>query len=87
MAQNDVDQLFSAAAALPNGAAAAPALAQDDIDSMFGGAAALPNGTAVALDQDGIDDMFAAPRVATVPSNGPAGKSELGQDDVDRMFG
>jgi hypothetical protein len=41
----------------------------------------------VALDQGGIDDMFAAPRVATVPSNDPAGKSELGQADVDRMFG
>ena len=87
MAQNDVDRMFSATAALPNGAAAAPALAQDDIDNMFGAAAALPGGTAVALDQGGIDDMFAAPQSALVPSNDPAGKPELGQDDVDRMFG
>jgi chemotaxis regulatin CheY-phosphate phosphatase CheZ len=91
MAQDDVDQMFSSAPALPNGAADVPDLAQDAIDNMFAApqaAPALPNGAAAAaLVQNDIDSMFAAPHAAPVVPAEPAGKSELGQDDVDRMFG
>jgi chemotaxis protein CheZ len=80
--QNDVDQMFATAPA-----GSTPALAQNSIDDMFGAAPASANGAAADLPQNDIDNMFAAPQAVPVKSSDPAGTAELGQDDVDRLFG
>jgi hypothetical protein len=40
-----------------------------------------------ALAQNDIDGMFAPPQTVPVKPSDPAGTAELGQDDVDRLFG
>jgi hypothetical protein len=90
MAQNQVDQMFATVAETPvpqNGATAIPALAQNDIDQLFGTAppkTAPAGGTAADPELNDIDQLFG-------PASGPpdelAGKPDLAQNDVDRMFG
>jgi chemotaxis protein CheZ len=94
LVQDDVDRVFALAARLSEpgaqgGSVVLPDMAQNDVDQMFSSAPDFPAGAAVvpALAQDDIDNMFATPPAAPVSPNDPAEKSELGQDDVDRMFG
>jgi chemotaxis protein CheZ len=87
MGQNDVDQMFATApAGLSSLGGTPPALAQDAIDDMFGAAPAA-NGAAAALPQNDIDSMFTTPQAVPVKPSDSVGTAELGQDDVDRMFG
>jgi chemotaxis protein CheZ len=98
LVQDDVDRVFALAARLAEqnaqgGSVGLPEMAQNDVDQMFAAAPATPatsqNGATVipALAQNDIDSMFAVPQAVPVKPSDPALKSELGQDDVDRMFG
>jgi chemotaxis protein CheZ len=94
LVQDDVDRVFALAARLSEqqlmqggSAAAAPDRAQNDIDQMFAAAPAAPNEAAPELAQIAIDDMFGPSAGKPAPPDEPAAKPEMGQDDVDRMFG
>jgi chemotaxis protein CheZ len=94
LVQDDVDRVFALAARLSDqqlmqggSAAASPDQSQNDIDQMFAAAPASPNEAAPALAQNAIDDMFGPSAGKPALPGEPAGKPDMGQDDVDRMFG
>jgi chemotaxis protein CheZ len=95
LVQDDVDRVFALAARLAEqgtqaGSVASPDIGQNDIDQMFATAPSGPSsegGATPALAQNAVDSMFAAPQTVPVKPSDRAATAELGQDDVDRLFG
>jgi chemotaxis protein CheZ len=93
LVQDDVDRVFALTSRISDqqllqaGSVATLDQTQNDIDQMFTAAPASPDAAAPELAQNAIDDMFGPSAGEPALPGEQAGKPDMGQDDVDRMFG